>query len=108
MGSFDYYQIVVIVVGAYCVFRGVMTLLTGQIPKREEERLKDYSANGLRKYKLLSAFMNIFGGAFLIIAALIRLLNLVEPNLYRILLLVILAVMIVVYISIRNICKNTK
>ena len=108
MNSFEIYQIVVIAAGAYCIFRGIMTLLTGKLPEREEVRIKEYSENGMKKYKLLSSLLNIFGGIVVVAGAVLRILNLLDLNLYRILLLVIVAVMVVVYILIRNTCTKTK
>ena len=107
-GSIQFTQIMVIVIGIYCFFRGILTLATGKIPEREEARLGSLTENGLKKYKLLSAVMNIIGGVFITVIFVVRMLNLIEMNTFRMIALAILAVMIVAYVLIRNSCKNTK
>ena len=102
----DFSQIIFLILGAYCIFRGVMVLLTGKLTEREEANLKDFSEKGLKRYRLLSAVMNIVGGVVVIGIALVRMLGLIEPNMFRILALAILAVMILVYVLIRRSCKT--
>ena len=109
MGSnLDYTQILIMVLGALCIGRGIMVLFTGKLGEREAARLRNLSENGIRRYKLLSAVNNILGGVVVIGAGVVRMLNLVDRNLYRIILLAILVVMVVVYVIIWNSCKNAK
>jgi cytochrome c oxidase subunit IV len=83
-----------------------MILLTGKLTRSEEAAARNYSAEGLKRYKLLTAFMNLFGGLIVSVIFLIRMLNLINGNLYRIVLFVVLAVMLIVYFAIRNTCKK--
>ena len=99
-------DILFIVIGIYCIIRGIMILLTGKLTRSEEAAARNYSAAGLKRYKLLTAFMNLFGGLIVSVLFLIRMLNLINGNLYRIVLLVVLAVMLIVYFAIRNTCKK--
>ena len=99
-------DILFIGLGIYCIIRGIMILLTGKLTRSEEAAARNYSANGLKRYKLLTAFMNLFGGLIVSVIFLIRMLNLINGNLYRIVLLVVLAVMLIVYFAIRNTCKK--
>ena len=99
-------DILFIVLGIYCIIRGIMILLTGKLTRSEEAAARNYSANGLKRYKLLTAFMNLFGGLIVSVVFLIRMLNLINGNLYRIVLLVLLVVMLIVYFAIRNTCKK--
>ena len=99
-------DILFIVIGIYCIIRGIMILLTGKLTRSEEAAARNYSANGLKRYKLLTAFMNLFGGLIVSVVFLIRMLNLINGNLYRIVLLVLLVVMLIVYFAIRNTCKK--
>lgn len=99
-------DIMFIGIGIYCIIRGIMILLTGKLTRSEEAAARNYSANGLKRYKLLTVFMNLFGGLIVSVVFLIKMLNLINGNLYRIVLLVVLAVMLIVYFAIRNTCKK--
>lgn len=99
-------DILFIAIGIYCIIRGIMILLTGKLTRSEEAAARNYSANGLKRYKLLTAFMNLFGGLIVSVVFLIKMLNLINGSLYRIVLLVLLVVMLIVYFAIRNTCKK--
>lgn len=99
-------DILFIAIGIYCIIRGIMILLTGKLTRSEEAAARNYSANGLKRYKLLTAFMNLFGGLIISVVFLIKMLNLINGSLYRIVLLVLLVVMLIVYFAIRNTCKK--
>lgn len=106
MGLSNMSDILFIVLGIYCIIRGIMILLTGKLTRSEEAAARNYSANGLKRYKLLTAIMNIFGGLIVSVVFLIKMLNLINGSLYRIVLLVLLVVMLIVYFAIRNTCKK--
>ena len=106
MGLSNMSDILFIVIGIYCIIRGIMILLTGKLTRSEEAAARNYSANGLKRYKLLTAFMNLFGGLIISVIFLIKMLNLINGSLYRIVLLVLLVVMLIVYFAIRNTCKK--
>ena len=95
-------DILFIAIGIYCIIRGIMILLTGKLTRSEEAAARNYSANGLKRYKLLTAF----GGLIVSVVFLIKMLNLINGSLYRIVLLVLLVVMLIVYFAIRNTCKK--
>ena len=97
-----------IAIGAFIIFRGVMTLTTGKINPREEAGLQGFSENGIRRYKILSAVTNILGGLVVIAISVVRLLDLVDRRVLGAVVLAILAVMIVAYVLIRNSCKNVE
>ena len=106
MGLSNMSDILFIVIGIYCIIRGIMILLTGKLTRSEEAAARNYSAAGLKRYKLLTAFMNLFGGLIVSVVFLIKMLNLINGSLYRIVLLVLLVVMLIVYFAIRNTCKK--
>ena len=106
MGLSNMSDILFIVLGIYCIIRGIMILLTGKLTRSEEAAARNYSANGLKRDKLLTAFMNLFGGLIVSVIFLIKMLNLINGSLYRIVLLVLLVVMLIVYFAIRNTCKK--
>ena len=108
MGNIDYTQIVCILLGIYCVYRGIMIFVSGKLGAKEEARIRGFSENGVRRYKLFSAVMNIIGGVFVLVVSVIRMLNLVETTAYRIVVLSIVAVILIVYFLIWNSCKNAK
>ena len=99
-------DILFIGLGIYCIIRGIMILLTGKLTRSEEAAARNYSAEGLKRYKLLTAFMNLFGGLIVSVVFVIKMLNLINGSLYRIVLLVLLVVMLIVYFAIRNTCKK--
>ena len=108
MKNIDYTQIVFIVLGIYCLYRGFMVLVSGKLSDREEARLRDFSANGVKRYKMLNAVMNLVGGAIVIGVSVIRMLNLVNQDIFRIVVLAILAVLLLTYFLVWKSCKNAK
>ena len=104
----NYGQFLFIAIGIACVVKGVITITTGKVPEREMMRLKDFSENGLRKYKMLSSVMNIVGGLFCVAVSVIKMLQLVDPFIFKLVAIAILVVMIIVYIVIRNSCKKAE
>ena len=97
MKNFDYSEIVIIVVGIYCLYRGFMILVSGKLTDREEARIRDLSANGVKRYKMLNAVTNLIGGLLTIVISVVRMLNLVDRNTFRIVVLAILVVLILAY-----------
>ena len=108
MKNFDYSEIVIIVVGIYCLYRGFMILVSGKLTDREEARIRDFSANGVKRYKMLNAVTNLIGGLLTIVISVVRMLNLVDRNIFRIVVLAILIVLILVYFLVWKSCKNAK
>ena len=104
----DYMQFLIIALGIYGIFRGIRILTTGKLPEREEARLGDLTENGLRRYKMLSAMMNIVAGVIVIGIGIGRILNLFDPDLFKIIALAALVILVVVFVVIRNSCKNVK
>ena len=104
----EYGQYIFIVMGLVCIVKGIITLTTGKIPEREMMKLDEFSENGLKKYKMLSSVMNIVGGLFCIAISVVKMLQLVDPFIFKIAAIVILIGMVVVYIVIRNSCKKAE
>ena len=102
----DISQYLFIVLGIYCVYRGVMILLTGKLTDKEAAGMRDYSEKGVRRYKLLNAGLNIFGGVLMIVAFALRIFRLIDMTAYRIIVLAAAALMIVVYFAVKNSCKK--
>lgn len=108
MKNFDYSEIVIIVVGIYCLYRGFMILVSGKLTDREEARIRDLSANGVKRYKMLNAVTNLIGGLLTIVISVVRMLNLVNQDIFRIVVLAIIAVLILAYFLVWKSCKNAK
>ena len=104
----QYGQYFYIALGIYCIVRGIITLTTGRLTAGEEAKLGEYSENGARRYKMLSAVTNLLGGVIVIVVSVLKILGILKGNLFRIIALVIIAVLVVVYILVRNSCKNIK
>ena len=102
----QYGQYICIALGIYCIVRGIITLTTGRLSSGEEAKLKEFSADGARKYKMLSAVSNLAGGVFAIIISVLKILGLIEGTMFKIIVLIIIAAMIVVFILIRNSCRK--
>ena len=104
----DYGQFIFIALGIACVVKGIITVTSGKLPSTEWERVKGYSENGLRKYKVFSAILNIVGGLLCVGISVVKMFNLVEPLLFKLIVIPILVVMIIFYVVIMNICKKTE
>ena len=102
------WQYILIAMGIYCIVRGIMTLTTGRLPEREEVKLRDFSENGLRRYKFLSAITNIIGGVAVIVIAAAQLLNLIHTDALRLIIVAVLAIMVIVFIAVKKSCRNMK
>ncbi len=98
--------VVIIGIGVYCFVRGIMILLTGKLMEREEARISAFSEAGKRRYKLLSAVMNLVTGACVAVLAALRMLNLIGLETYRIILLVVVVLVLAVYLLIWKSCKS--
>ena len=107
-GFSQYGQIVFVLVGIYCIYRGITILMTGRLGAKEEATLRGYSAEGIRRYKLLSAVMNIVSGVVVAVLSVLRMLNVIDLTLYRIILLCTIGVLVVCYFIVKNICRNVK
>ena len=101
-------EYIFIALGIYCIIRGIITLTTGWLTAVEEAKMHEYSDNGARRYKMLSAVSNLLGGVLVIVISVLKIFNLLKGNMFRIVALVIIAALVVVYFLIRNSCKNMK
>ena len=110
MGQFvnDYGQFLFIAIGIACVVKGIITITTGKIPEREAAQSSGFSENGIKRYKILSSVMNIVGGLLCIAVSVVRILNIVQPLIFKIAVIAILVIMIIVFIVIRNSCKKAE
>jgi protein-S-isoprenylcysteine O-methyltransferase Ste14 len=104
----NFSQYLIAALGLFTLARGIMILFTGKLGEREMARLRGFSENGIKKYKMLSAIMNIVGGLFVIAITVVKVMNLVERNLFIVIVLAVLAVMLAVYYFIWKSCKNAK
>ena len=102
----NYFQYVVIAVGIFCVIRGFMTLASGKISAKEEAEIATFSDNGKKKYKLFNAIYNIVGGLVCVAVGVIRILNVVNADWFRLVVAVLLILMVISYYVVRNICKK--
>ena len=101
-------EYIFIALGIYCIVRGIITLTTGRLTASEEAKMREFSDNGARRYKMLSAVTNLLGGVFVIVVSVLKIFGILKGNLFRVIALVIVAALVVVYILIRNSCKNIK
>ena len=95
-----------ILLAAFCVIRGIMTIVNGKASAGEEAKIMQYSGTGIRRYRILSATINIVSGLFLISLFVLKIMNIIDPALYKIVGFGGLAIIIVVYIIVRNSCKK--
>lgn len=107
-GFNDFGQYIFILLGVFCIGKGIMTLTTGKLGGKEEASLRDYSPEGIRKYKILSVILNFIGGVAVIASSVVKMLNVVDTTVYGIVMLVVIALMIVIYVVGKRYCKNAK
>ena len=96
--------------GIYTLVLGVRIIVTGKLTAREEERIKDFSEQGARSYRVLNAVMNIVAGFLIVGYAVVRYLEqqgIIPENIVsKLVLLGVVVVMVVIYFIVRNKCKN--
>ena len=100
--SVDFFNILLIGVGAFTLVRGLMILVTGKISARDEARMEDLSENGKKKYKLLLAIINIACGALVIIMSVVEMVTGTNNPIFSVVILVVLVVMIILFLVARN------
>ena len=77
------WSIALAVIGVYCIFNGIKTIMTGRLTVKEEVSLKGFSQKGIRVYKLVYSVINIVAGLLIIGLGVERLLvaqNILEDN----------------------------
>lgn len=97
-----------IAIGVYCVIRGLITITTGKVTAREEEQMKEYSAKGVKKYKIYSAISNIVGGLICIAFSIVRMMNLLEPTIMLIICVGVIVLLLVFDFAIKKSCREEK
>ena len=104
------FTIVFSIVGVYCVFNGIKTILTGKLSAREEDKLQYYSQKGARLYKLFYAIFNIIGGLLIIGLGVIRFLEsqgiLGDIMIFNIIALGVVVVMALILALVNSKCKK--
>ena len=105
-GSVDFFQILIIAVGAFSVIRGLMILVSGKLSARDEARMGELSENGVKRYKLLLAFINIACGALVIVMSVVEMVMIVNKAIFSIVILAVLVAMIILFLVARNACKK--
>ena len=106
-GNFDQDgQYIFIALGIYCVIKGFMIITTGKLSAAEESRIRDYSPKGIQRDKGLSAITNIIGGILTIGISVVKMMNLMDSNVFRIVALIVIVVLVAIFFVIRNSCKK--
>ena len=107
---FDQYgQYVTIAIALYCIVCGAKTLLTGRATNAEEMKIKNFSAKGQKKFRLVSAVSNLVAGILLTVTSVWRLLNPeMNATVFKLILLGAVIVLIGVYIVNWQSCKKEK
>lgn len=104
------FGIVTGLIGIYCIFTGIKTILTGSLTVAEEKRLEGFSRKGARTYKLVYSVMNIIGGLAAIAVGVLRILEeqkiLTDVINYKIVILAVAVIMAIVLIFAKNQCKK--
>lgn len=71
----QYGQFIILAMSIYCIFSGARTLLTGKAGAGEEARIAQFTEKAAKKYRKVSAFLNIFAGLILAVMSIIKLVN---------------------------------
>ncbi len=108
MGISQFNQYLFIVIGIYCIIRGIITITTGKISAREEAQLKEYSAKGVKRYKIFLSVSNIIGGLFCIAVSVLKIINFLDQTIYLIVAIAIIVIMLVLDVVIKKSCKEAK
>ncbi len=106
---FDQYGIYLfLALGGFCIAKGIKILVTGELSDREELALKTFPAKGRKRYRTLSAAMNIMSGVVCIAVSLSIFMNLIQPEIIRIFALTAVVVMVVAFVLVRDSCRKAK
>ena len=108
MGFGQISQYVFLGVGIYCIIRAIITIVTGTVSKSEEAQIKEYSDKGAKRFKILSAVSNIVGGLLCIIISIIRIMKILDEEIFIFVVLGVLVLLVVVYFVIKKSCKEAK
>ncbi len=96
--------------GVYCIFLGIKTILTGSLTAREEARIQALSMKGSRIYRLVYSIINIIGGLLIVgLAAVMYLSNqgvITDTLPYKLGVLAVVIVLAVVLIITKSKCKK--
>ena len=102
--------IITSILGVYCVFMGIKTILTGSLTINEEKRLEGFSKKGARIYKLLYAAMNIISGLIVISFGVLKILEeqkiIGDTLVYRIIILAVVVIMAIALVIAKMQCKK--
>ena len=105
--NFDEFgQYIFIALGIYCIVKGFMIITTGKLSAPEEARIREYSPKGIQRYKALSAITNIIGGILTIGISVVKMMNLMDSGVFRIVALIVIVALVAVFFVIRNSCKK--
>ena len=96
--------------GIYCIFSGIKTIMTGSLSIGEEKRLEGFSNKGARTYKLFYALMNILGGLAVICFGVCRILEeqkiITDSLIYKIVILGVVVILAIVLVIAKTRCKK--
>lgn len=96
--------------GIYCIFTGIKTIMTGNISVAEAKRLEGFSKKGAKTYKLIYSLMNIFGGLAVIVFGVLKILEeqkIIEDTLiFRIVILGVAVLMAIGLVIAKKKCKQ--
>ena len=97
-------------IGVYCVFMGIRTLLTGKLNASEEKRLEGLSNKGARTYKKIYAATTIIGGLGVIAFGILKILEeqkiIAESPIYKFVILGVVLVLAIILIAAKSYCKK--
>lgn len=105
-GSVTFFEILLVGIGAFTMARGVLILVTGKLSSREEARIGELSENGMKRYKLLLAIINMVCGGLVVLMSIVEMVTGSNNLIFSIIILAVLVVMIILFIVVRNSCKK--
>lgn len=104
------FGIVSSLIGVYCIFMGIRTILTGSLTASVEKSLDGFSKKGARTYKLVYSIVNILGGLAVICFGVLKILEeqkiIAESLIFRIVILAFAVIMAIALVIAKNKCKK--
>lgn len=97
----DYF---LIFMAAFCIIRGLITVFTGNIPEGEAQYIGRFTEDGLKRYKILSAVINIAGGVFISGLFCLKFFNIINGLLFTVTGVGGAILMLVVFLAVRKSC----
>ena len=97
---------VFLALAVYCIIRGIITLVTGNIPAGESAHIKAFSESGITRYRIISGVLSITGGIFICALFALRMFSFIGKNIYTIAGIGGCILLVIIFLAARRSCSK--